>query len=314
MDWPPTILHAVSQSFDSAGNRRVQPNHWFRGSLEGIPPEDLAPLLSWRKNLSWTILTHVTAQAALQQRSIRSSSIRSPREQRLPLAGFKGILSGLRNYIARLEPGKNATVWADYAGANSYADTEAAEKRTFVSEMVEATKPKVLFDLGCNSGDYSQVALDAGTQSVVGFDFDHGALEHAYRRFDATGAQVLPLWLDAANPSPSQGWAQSERKGLAERAKADAMIALAFIHHIAIGRNIPLDMALDWLIAMAPTGVIEFPPKSDPMVQRLLSQREDIFPNYEEANFLVLLNQRARIIRSKHLSEGGRLLVWYDRS
>ena len=96
---------------------------------------------------------------------------------------------------------------------------------------------------------------------------------------------MLPLWLDAANPSPSQGWGQAERQGLAERARADALIALAFIHHIAIGRNVPLDMALDWLLAMAPVGVIEFPPKSDPMVQRLLSQRDDIFPDYDEATF-----------------------------
>src|SRR5690606_25013349 len=127
---------------------------------------------------------------------------------------------------------------------------------------------------------------------------DQGALEHAYKRFDETNAPVLPLWLDAANPSPSQGWAQSERKGLAERSQADALIALAFIHHIVIGRNIPLDMALDWLISLAPVGVIEFPSKQDQMVQRLLRQREDIFPDYEESNFLNLLGSKAKIIRS----------------
>jgi ribosomal protein L11 methylase PrmA len=292
----------------------IQPNYWFRGSLEGVAPEDLAPLLSWRHNLSWTVMTHVTAQAALQRRSIKNGATVQPRERRLSPTAFKAILAGLRSYIARLEPKRKATVWGDYAGDNSYADGEAAQKRRFICEMTEATRPRLLLDLGCNSGDYSQAALDAGAESVIGFDFDHGALERAFQRFDAARAPVLPLWLDAANPSPSQGWAQAERKGLAERAQADAMIALAFIHHIAIGRNIPLDMALDWLIAMAPVGVIEFPPKSDPMVQKLLSQREDIFPDYEEASFVSLIEQRARIVRSEHLSEGGRLLVCYDRS
>jgi ribosomal protein L11 methylase PrmA len=293
----------------------LQPNHWFRGNLEGIAPEDLAPLLSWRHNLSWTILTHVTAQAALQKRSVKTGTNAAHlREARLPLPAFKAMLTGLRSYIARLEPKGGATVWGDYAHDNSYADAEAAAKRRFVGEMVDAVKPNLLFDLGCNSGDYSDVALKAGAANVVGFDFDHGALEHAYRRFDAEQAPFLPLWLDAANPSPSQGWGQAERKGLAERAKADALIALAFIHHIVIGRNVPLDMALDWLIGMAPTGVIEFPSKSDPMVQCLLSQREDIFPNYDEANFIAKVSERARIVKSEHLSEGGRLLVWYDRS
>lgn len=293
----------------------LQPNHWFRGSLEGIAPEDLSPLLSWRHNLSWTVMTHVTAQAALQRRSVRTNTTAGHlREGRLPLAGLKGMLTGLRNYISKLEPKAKATIWGDYAQDNSYASAEALAKRRFVSEMVAATRPGLLLDLGCNSGDYSLAAIEAGAGNVVGFDFDHGALERAYSRFDEMKAPFLPLWLDAANPSPSQGWGQAERKGLAERAKGDALIALAFIHHIVIGRNIPLDMALDWLVGMAPVGVIEFPPKSDPMVRKLLSQRDDIFPDYTEEKLLSLLGARARIVRTEHLSAGGRLLVWYDRT
>lgn len=289
-------------------------NSWFRGSLEGIAPEELAPLLSWRHNLSWTVLTHVTAQAALHRRSLRAGAPASSRTPTLPLTALRGMLGGLRRFIARLEPKAARTVWGDYAGDNSYADAEAAAKRAFVGEMVAAVKPGLLFDIGCNSGDYSEAAFDAGARRIVGFDFDHGALERSFRRFDGAATPFLPLWLDAANPSPAQGWAQRERKGLAERAKADALVALAFVHHIAIARNVPMDMVLDWLLAMAPVGVIEFPPKSDPMVQRLLAQREDIFPDYTEAAFLALLGARARIIRSQHLSENGRLLVWYDRS
>ena len=84
---------------------------------------------------------------------------------------------------------------------------------------------------------------------MVGFDFDQAALEVAYRRAKEGGLPFLPLWLDAANPSPSQGWGQAERKGFAGRANPDALLALAFIHHIAIGRNVPLDMATDWIVA-----------------------------------------------------------------
>ena len=293
----------------------IQPNAWFRGSLEGIAPEELAPLLKLRHKFSFTVATHVSAQAALQRSSVRSGKTAGHlRSGRLPRHALVGMLSGLRRYIATLELKADATVWGNYAQDNSYADAEAAAKRRFVGEMVAATRPGLLLDLGCNSGDYSLAALEAGAERVIGFDYDHGALERAFARFDAAGADVLPLWLDAANPSPSQGWGQAERQGLAERARADALIALAFIHHIAIGRNVPLDMTIDWLLAMAPVGVIEFPPKSDPMVQRLLSQRDDIFPDYDEANLLALLGARARIVRAEHLSEGGRLLVWYDRS
>jgi len=293
----------------------VQPNHWFRGSLEGIAPEDLSPLLSWRDNLSWTVMTHVTAQAALQTRSMRKGTVAGkPSERKLPKTALVGMLQGLRSYIHKLKlPGKT-TVWGDYADHTSYAGEEQAAKHEFVAQMVKATKPDQLFDLGCNTGDYSLTALEAGAKTVVGFDFDPEALERAYDRFARQDASVLPLWLDAANPSPAQGWAQAERKGMAERASADALVALAFIHHIAIGRNVPLDMAVGWIMSMAPAGVIEFPPKSDPMVQRLLAQREDIFPDYNEEAFLQHVLRRGQIRAQKHLSEGGRLLVWYERA
>jgi len=291
----------------------LQPNHWFRGSLEGIAPEDLSPLLSWRHNLAWTIMTHVTAQAALQTRALRTgTSAGKPRDRRLPKSALVGMLQGLREYIEKLNLPSKATVWADYAENTSYAEEERTEKHDFVAEMVRAARPRLLFDLGCNSGDYSLTALESGAKSVVGFDFDPGALERAYQRFQKSRT-FLPLWLDAANPSPSQGWAQAERKGLSERANADAVVALAFIHHIAIGRNVPLDMAVHWIMSMAPTGVIEFPPKSDPMVQRLLSQREDIFPDYCEEAFLAHVGRRAVIRAQKRVRDGGRLLVWYDR-
>jgi ribosomal protein L11 methylase PrmA len=293
----------------------LAPNHWFRGSLEGIEPEVLAPLLSWRDKLSWTILAHVTAQSYLQRRTVRAGVREgSFREARLPAASFRNMLTGLRQFIEGCTLPGAKTIWSDYAVNNSYAEAEAAAKRTFVGRMASALRPGLLLDLGCNTGDYSVVALEAGAANVVGFDFDFGALEGAVRRADEQKLNFLPLWLDAANPSPSQGWGQMERKGLKERAQADALVALAFIHHIVIGRNVPLDAAVGWIMDMAPQGVIEFPPKSDPMVRRLLSQREDIFPDYDESNFRAAVERRARIVESEHLSENGRLLVRYDRS
>jgi hypothetical protein len=55
-------------------------------------------------------------------------------------------------------------------------------KHRFCAEMVSAVQPELLYDIGCNSGDYSLGALEAGAKSVVGFDFDQSVLEVAYRR------------------------------------------------------------------------------------------------------------------------------------
>jgi len=209
----------------------IEPNHWFRGGLEGIAPEDLTKMLPMRSKLSWTVMTNVVAQAAMQKRSVKASEGSAKyRNAKLPKHAFEAMLRGLRRKIAKLTPPSHVTVWGDYAGRNSYGDPEAEAKADFVREMVAATSPAMLYDIGCNSGDYSKAALEAGAEKVIGFDFDHGALEIAYDRAKTEKLDFLPIWLDAANPSPAQGWGQNERMGLADRAKPDAIVALAFIH------------------------------------------------------------------------------------
>lgn len=223
------------------------------------------------------------------------------------------MLRGLRGAIAKMEVPSHKTVWGEYANNTSYAAPEAEAKHDLVKEAVAAIKPGLLYDIGCNTGDYSKSALEAGAGKVIGFDFDHGALEIAFKRAQVEQLDLLPLWLDAANPSPSQGWGEAERKGLSKRAKPDALLALAFIHHIAIGRNVPLDMAVDWLVSLAPAGVIEFPHKEDPMVQLLLSQRPDIFPDYHNDTFANLLSQRAQIVKAVDVLPT-RTLYWFQRN
>jgi ribosomal protein L11 methylase PrmA len=180
--------------------------------------------------------------------------------------------------------------------------------------FVRDCKPRTVWDIGCNTGDYSVAALQAGARSVVGFDFDQGALDLAFARAQSERLAFLPLFLDVTNPAPDQGWSQGERRGLRARASADGVLALALIHHVAIARNVPLDQVLAWLTALAPRGVIEFIPKSDPMVIELLRLREDIFDEYTEENFVRCLQQRARILVSETVSASGRKLFVFDRT
>ena len=158
------------------------------------------------------------------------------------------------------------------------------------------------------------MALGAGASRVIGFDFDQGALERAYARAKAKKLNLLPLFQDGANPSPSQGWANEERKSTIGRGGADAVVALAVEHHLAIGRNVPLDGVVDSLVKMAPAGIIEFVQKDDQTVQQLLALREDIFPDYNQANFERALKGRARVVKSEKVSASGRTLYWFDRS
>ena len=292
-------------------------NTWYRGNLEGITTNDLSRMLSLRQKLSWNIISHVLLPARLQRTAIakRPDDLKKLKQRRLPLQSFRGMLTQLRSWISKLEPADTGkTVWGDYDKTHSYSSDEAVAKRRFVHDFVSHVEPALLWDLGCNTGEYSETALDAGAKYVIGFDFDQRALETAFARAIAKDLNFLPLYLDAANPSPDQGWQLAERSGLQKRASADAMLALAFEHHLAIGHNIPLDKAIDWLTGLAPTGVIEFVQKSDPTIQEMLTLREDIFDDYNEKNFSSILQQRARIIKSETVSATGRRLFWYDRA
>lgn len=289
-------------------------NEWFRGSLEGVPTPMLARLIPPAKRFSFNLWAHVLAPAKAQSSGAVEKAKRAIARP-LPKSSYLGLLRQLRAWIATLAPlGVDKTVWRDYADNNSYASDEAKAKERIIADFTRRVSPKQLWDLGCNTGHYAETALANGARSVIGFDADLGALERAFARADERKLDFLPLYQDAANPSPSQGWGGVERKSLADRSNsAEAAIALAFVHHIAIGRNVPLDRFVDWLVALAPTGVVEFVPKNDAMVQRLLALRQDIFADYALETFKALIGRHARVMSSETVTASGRALVIYDR-
>jgi ribosomal protein L11 methylase PrmA len=303
----PLLLRALSG---------VPHNEWYKGIQEGIPTDFLKRVIPLRKKMSFNVLTHVVLQSALQASVGKNGAAlqKNLSGAAFPRKSYRNMLQKLRGWIEELTPAMaGKTTWHDYAADNSYRAEEAVTKRRFIMEFVSRTKPRTTWDLGCNTGDYSLAALEAGASYSVGFDFDMGALELGYDRAAQKDLPFLSLFLDAANPSANQGWAERERQGMMARASADAVFALAFIHHMAIAKNIPLGQLVDWIVGFAPSGVIEFVPKEDPMVQELLRFRKDCFPDYTEENFLEKLSSIADIEKSETVSSTGRLLVAYRR-
>ena len=118
--------------------------------------------------------------------------------------------------------------------------------------------------------------------------------------------------LDASNPSPNQGWMQKERKGFFERNKGKALIALAFEHHLAIAKNIPLEQIIEWITKLAPIGLIEFVPKTDETIKIMLENREDIFDQYNQLNFEKILSTKSKIIKKSIVSGSGRIIYEFE--
>ena len=295
----------------------ISHNSWYRGSFEGISAMDLGRLLKMRHFLSWNILKQVVLPAYFQKAAEKETFNLHKNEipaSVFPLESFRKLLKQLYAWVMKIHPADTGkTVWQDYTNTHHYTSQETRQKMDFVSDFVKERVPIQLWDLGCNTGDYSRLALDAGAKYVVGFDFDHGALDFCFSRAREENLLLQSLLLDAANPTPNQGWNEQERLGLKARASASTVLALALVHHLAISRNIPMEQVVEWIISLAPNGVIEFVPKTDPMVQRLLRLREDIFPDYLEKSFLCCIDERARILKTQRVSPSGRLLVSFER-
>jgi len=286
---------------------------WFRGTLDGIPAADLGAVLPFRTKLNPLIAMHVVVQGRMQ-RSMTAGRTKAAKKIRLSRTALMNNLRSMRGLVEKLTPpSSQLTPWQRYEQTAHYTTEERAAKARFVGEVIRASGAQTVWDLGCNSGEYSEIALGSGATSVIGFEPDPGALNAAYQRATTKGLNFLPLSLDLTNPSPALGWRQRERMGLAERRNADLVLCLALLHHLVLGRNLPLGEVLDWLLTLAPRGVIEFVPKEDPMAAQLIIWKPNVAPDYDRDTVARMLRERACIEREEIVTASGRMLFAYSR-
>jgi ribosomal protein L11 methylase PrmA len=177
------------------------------------------------------------------------------------------------------------TDWGAYYDEHNYTQAGLENKKQIVAGFLERIKPASVWDLGANTGLFSRLASDKGATTIA-FDIDPGAVEQNYLTARKNSEKyILPLLSDLTNPSPSIGWENRERNSLFERGPVDAILALALIHHLVISNNVPLDRLASFFHSLGRWLVIEFVPKSDSQVQKLLASRQDIFSQYNLETF-----------------------------
>lgn len=150
---------------------------------------------------------------------------------------------------------------------------------------MEKANPSNVWDLGANEGVFSRISSKKGIRTMS-FDIDPSAVEKNYlQAVHDKEENILPLLLDLTNPPAASGWSNNERQSLIERGKADLVLALALIHHLSISNNVPFRNVAGFFSSICDSLIIEFVPKEDSQVQRLLASREDIFSSYDQKNF-----------------------------
>ena len=287
----------------------IEHNQFFRGNVDGLDLKTATRILPLGSYFSPTLLGHLHVHAwALNKATSEKFKQKKPQIKSIPSNQLRAMFHSLRKFLNRLQP-KERTYWSAYSECNSYSSSTEQNKHEQVHEFCSRLAGTNLIDLGCNSGEFSLTASRAGMKNIIGIDIDGGALDAAYSRMRASESRFCGLQLDALNPTPATGWRNTERSVIWDRiSKSDGVICLALIHHICIGRNVPIDMFLDLLFSLSDRILIEFVPKEDPMCQGLLAHREDVFHDYSINHFQKALENRASIINVSPLVDSGRVL------
>lgn len=281
-----------------------------RVHMDGVPLDLAVSLLPRTARLRPGLQLHLFSHAKSQRRHASDTEPASASSgRRFSLQAFRGVLDSLRGSIEGLGLPEGVSEWEDYyEKAGHYAEDAMARKEELVQKFLAEIQPDSVWDLGANVGRFSKIATDAGAFTVA-FDVDPACVDHAYRDARAGGeTKLLPLVLDLTNPSPAIGWANDERATVAERGPADAVLALAIVHHLAIANNVPLQAVADYFASLGRHLVIEFVPKDDEMVRVLLRNREDVFPDYNAERFAEALGARFEVLRREPIADSGRVL------
>jgi ribosomal protein L11 methylase PrmA len=293
--------------------RDVRLSQLLRVHMDGIPLDLASKLLPRSSYLNFSLLSHIHLHAAAQRRYAGKAVIQEAGGRTMSKTAFLALLDNLETGVRSLRWNPTGTAWGDYYEETNYTQLGMEHKKQLIGEFLDEIRPKTLWDLGANLGLFSRVASGKGIPTLA-FDVDMGAVEQNYLAcLEKQETDLLPLLLDLTNPSPAIGWQNHERLSFLERAPADAAMALALVHHLAITNNLPLPHLAEFFHRLGRWLIIEFVPKTDSQVQRLLVSRQDIFPDYNVETFESVFAQRFKILRSATIHDSQRRIYLMER-
>lgn len=261
--------------------------------LDGIPLDLAGKLLPRSSRFNLALLTHIHLHA--RATGADAGPGRSGGGRTMGKMALLGLLDHLEGAIQRLQWKPEGTEWGDYYDETNYSRTAFERKQEIVAALLDRLAPSGVWDLGANTGVFSRVASGLGIPTIA-WDIDPAAVEKNYLdSVQRRDENLLPLRMDLTNPSPAIGWANAERRSWIERGPVDTALALALIHHLAIANNVPLPRIADLFARICKSLIVEFVPKSDSQVQRMLSSREDIFTDYAQEGFEAAFRRRFTI-------------------
>lgn len=273
--------------------------------INGIPLDLTKSLLPARAFLNFSNLSHIYLHS-LSERF--ASSNNKKRRVVISKNGMFGLIENLEQSVRKIKIHIKKSAWRNYYNDNSYSKDELEKKKNVIADYLNIIGPESLIDLGANTGLFSRIASSRNIYTIS-TDFDPYCVELNYLEVKQKKEKnLLPLLVDLTNPSPQLGWELNERDSFLRRKKADAVMALALIHHLSISNNVPFEKLVLFFSALSDYLILEFVPKDDIQVKSLLVNRKDIYQDYNQSTFENIFADRYEILKKDSVTESGRTL------
>jgi hypothetical protein len=291
----------------------IRLNQLCRSNIDGIPLDLASRLLPWKSRVSFSLGLHLHVHAKFQAVGANGAGAGTRSRGRFGRNSLLGLLDSLEAAVRRLRWGMAKSTWSNYYQENTYTPAASEQKARLVARYLDQAAPAMVWDLGANTGAYSRLASDRGIPTIA-FDLDPSCVERNYLEARRGGeTNLLPLLLDLFNPSPSTGWRNEERMSLFDRGPADLVLALALVHHLAIGGNLPLDYVARFFRDVGRSLAIEFVPADDPQAQRLLAAHRGVCHEYGQEAFERSFQNDFDILDSERVPDSNRVLYLMKR-
>jgi hypothetical protein len=271
---------------------------------EGIPVATTSSLLPKRSRFSLHTYLHIHLHSRIS-RSQKESKSNPGNFSKSKMARLIGSLEVVLN---NLRTPAHKSVWSGYYDEAKSRDEYLSAKKSIITSWIEKSGVKSIIDFGANEGAFSQIGAAMNIPTVAS-DMDTYCINNLYLRVKKEKLlKIQPMVLDLSYPSPAIGVNNEERFAFTQRARTDMALALALIHHLAIGKNIPFDKIASLFARNAHYLIIEFVPKTDQKIRLMLDRKKDIYTDYTEDNFTGAFETFFTIVEKQTIPGSGRIL------
>jgi hypothetical protein len=279
------------------------------GYPDGIPMAVTKKFLPLKSRFTLNTYLHlhlqgaVAGQAAGNKQQVNFSKVK-----------LANILKSLQEAVSSYLFNSPSGVWSNYYDEAKERDGYLGEKKNIISEWIKRLETKTAIDLGANEGEFSYILAASGAFTISA-DFDHYSINRFYRKIKQQKiSNIHPVVLDLTNPSPAIGINNTERASFTERVQTDLVVALALIHHLAIGKNIPFEDIATLFRSLGEKLIIEFMPREDEKVRWMIEQKRDVYNWYTRENFLAAFSRHYKVADVQQIGSSNRTLYLMEPS